>query len=121
MAGRNEAYVNERLRMMGVKRLTTEEKKEFDEKIRIYQNEKLALNDLRKQISEIEAKLEKKLPSIPGAEYIHNQNVGACGFRTVFKLANNTGRENMFYCVYCDKPFQIDQDDLRYSGVQSAI
>ncbi|MFH1310848.1 MAG: hypothetical protein ABIH65_00390 [Nanoarchaeota archaeon] len=121
MAGRNEAYVNERLRMMGVKRLTTEEKKEFDEKIRIYQNEKLALNDLRKQISEIEAKLEKKLPSILEAEYIHDSDIGGCGFKTVLKLEKNTGGEDLYYCVYCDKHFQLDPDDLRYSGVQSAI
>ena len=102
----NQDYVNGQLEFLEIKRLTQEQRDDLTAQKERYGAEKRRINgeiaQHRKTISQLETELELIMPSIPSAEYVHDE----CGLKTVFRLGNDTTGDEVYYCAYCNKDFQ---------------
>lgn len=73
------------------------------------------------------SKLEKeikKISSFKYAEFVHYTDIGygsGCGLKSVVKIGSDTSDEDVFFCIYCDRDFQMDKWDFRYSGIRPAL
>jgi hypothetical protein len=101
----NQRYVNGQLKLIGAKRLTKKQIKEL----------KSIKND-----SEIEKKL-LEFVSIRSAEFVHYGDIGGCGLKAVIRIGSDTSDEDIHFCFYCDKDFQLGRDDYRYSVARPAL
>jgi hypothetical protein len=63
----------------------------------------------------------KKISSFGRAKFIHYGDVGGCGLKSVVRIGSDPQDEDVYFCIYCDRDFQMDQWDFRYSGIRPAI
>jgi hypothetical protein len=120
----NSAYVNARLKMLGISRLTEKQKDEFTKKKEEYLVKKESLDkkisELGHELSSLNKELKNIVPVIERAEYIHGGTYG-CGLKAVFHIgSDNEGMEEVYYCAYCDKDF-TDSRFFNAAGFNKAI
>lgn len=101
----NQRYVNGQLKLIGAKRLIQKQIK----KLKSIENN-----------SEIEKKL-LEFASIRNAKFVHYGNIGGCGFKAVIRIGSDTSNEDVYFCFYCNKDFQLDRNDYRYDVVRPAL
>nr|MBI4156258.1 hypothetical protein [Candidatus Woesearchaeota archaeon] len=106
----NEAWKQRWFNNAGVKSLSKQEKNELREQREEYFKLVNGLNEKilehKREINQLEAKIEKDRPSIPGASYVHDR----CGIKAAIYYGRTpqgglAGGDDLGYCLYCDNEF----------------
>jgi hypothetical protein len=105
-------WVKSQLELIGIKRLTPEQKEEYQSEMQAYSKRRTKVqeevSDLQEEISLLEKGLMQHIPTISNAEYIHSGPTG-CGFKAVFSLPKGHDKDT-YYCMFCEQDFQLEAD-----------
>jgi hypothetical protein len=102
----NKEYVEDRLKLLGIKRLTPEQKAVLQEQRDDFLKRKAEVIREQERVRRLEKELRASRPSTEGAHYVHAGPDG-CRLKTAYKLGTDTGDEDVYYCAFCDRDFQI--------------
>ncbi len=105
---------SQRIELMNQKEKYDKYKDSIKKEINWYKNEillsekdkdkeraKNKINWFNREISDLVNELSSRIPSIQGAEYIHEG--GGCGLKSILKIKESENSKPEYFCLYCDK------------------